>query len=260
MSNELLERVKIPGEIVKLPSAGQFYEPGVLAEEVSNGEVMVFPMSAFEEIYMKNISEIINGTAITKVFKRCIPQILKPEELYGKDVDQLLLMLRKITYGSTTTVTYKHNCKDAKNHKYDINLNVLISATKYIDPTTIGSRYTVVMENGQVVTLQPIKFKDIMDLLSDTTDYEAANDTILKEKLLTSTVKLIKSVDEITDQEKIEQWCRVIHKDWFHKISGAFSSEEEWGFDNHYVTKCLDCDQDISIEIPLNPMTFFLDS
>jgi hypothetical protein len=169
-------------------------------------------------------------------------------------------MLRKITYGSTTTVTYKHNCKDAKNHKYDINLNVLISATKYIDPTTISSKYTVVMDNGQVVTLQPIKFKDIMELLSDTNDYEDIDSTAMKEKLLVSTVKLIKSVDEITDSAKIEEWCRVIHKDWFQKISGAFSSEEEWGFDNHYVTRCLDCDGEISIEIPLNPMTFFLDS
>jgi hypothetical protein len=99
-----------------------------------------------------------------------------------------------------------------------------------------------------------------MDLLSDTNDYEDIDSTAMKEKLLVSTVKLIKSVDEITDSAKIEEWCRVIHKDWFQKISGTFSSEEEWGFDNHYITKCQDCDGEISIEIPLNPMTFFLDS
>lgn len=260
MTNELLANTKIPGEIIKLPSAGLFYDEGVLDESVTNGEVMVYPMSAFEEIHMKNISEIINGTAIPSVFSRCIPQILKPEELLGKDVDQLLLMLRKISYGSTFTVQHKHTCKKAKSHKYDINLNVLINATKYIDPTTIGNQYTVVMESGQVVLLQPIKFKDIIGLLSETSDFENEDKAKLEEKLLSSTVKMIRSVDGITDPAKIEEWARVIPRSWYNKIPGAFSSETEWGFDNHYKTTCVDCGEEITIEVPLNPMTFFLDS
>ena len=53
-TNPLLARVKIPGRIFQLPSAGIFYKNGELAEGIENGEVHVHPMTALDEINMKN--------------------------------------------------------------------------------------------------------------------------------------------------------------------------------------------------------------
>lgn len=260
MTNVLLDRLKLPGEIVKLPSGGLFYDEGVLAPDVVDGEVMVYPMSAYDDICMKNISEIVNGNAINIVFARCIPQILKPEELFGKDVDQLLLMLRKVSSGPTIQISYTHNCGDEVAHKYTIPLTPLIAASKNIDPTLVSTQYTVPLDNGQVVTLQPIKFKEILHIMQDANQFDSMSTVEMKTRMLDSTVKMIKAVDEVTDQEAISEWVHSLPKTEFTKITNAMNSNTNWGPSMMHTITCEDCQTEVEVEVPLNPLTFFLDS
>lgn len=260
MANVLLDRLKLPGEIVKLPSGGLFYEEGVLAPDVVDGEVMVYPMSAYEDICMKNISEIINGNAVNIVFARCVPQILKPEELFGKDVDQLLLMLRKVSSGPTVQISYTHTCEEAASHKYTIPLHHLISSSKNIDPTLVSTNYTVPLDNGQVVTLQPIKFKEILHIMQDANQFDTMSAVEMKTKMLDSTVKMIKAVDEITDQADIAEWVHQLPKTEFTKITDAMNNNTNWGPSMMFTITCEDCQEEVEVEVPLNPLTFFLDS
>jgi hypothetical protein len=259
MSSDIISNLRLPGETVKIPSSGLLYDDGVFAEGVKDGEVVVYPMSAFDELRMKNISDIINGTAITQVFRRCIPQILQPDELFEKDVNYLLMVLKKITYGNTVTIVYTHTCDKAKPHKYEIPLTPLISHTKYIDATTLSESYTIAMDNGQVVLLQPVKYKDILNIMRDTADYDAMSILELKEKILESTMKIIKSVDGNTNPKDIEDWCRAIPAPWFEQITNALSTSGEWGTQNSYEIECQDCKSETNIELPLNPLNFFLD-
>jgi|688.fasta_scaffold00062_90 hypothetical protein len=260
MSNELLLDFRLPGDLVRLPSRGFFYDEGVLAPDVVDGEVNVFPMSAYDEIYMKNISDIINGTSLSKVFAKCIPQILKPDELFSKDVDFLLLVLRKVTYGNNYTLEYTHTCEDAARHEYTIQLTKLISATRFIDPTSVGELSTIPMDNGQIVILHPIKFKDYLDMMKNAGDYESMSNSELQIKILESTLNIIHSVDGITDKNKILEWTKLIPVTWYEKIANALSASGEWGVVTSCEVTCLDCKEKILLELPLNPMTFFLDS
>lgn len=257
MTNQLIQN--LPGDLTRLPSNGLLYDEGVLDESVVNGEVNVYPMSAFEEIAMKDINGIINGTVITTVFTRCVPQVKRPECLYEKDVNHLLMVLRKITYGNTITITYEHDCENAKMHKYEIPLHQIINSAIYADPTSIQESYTAVMDNGQVVQLQPIKYTDIITLMQDAADYESLTRYELQLKMLESTVKLVKSVDGITDKEKIEEWCKSIPTTWFTKLTDAIVVGNNWGPQSSYQITCLDCQSELAIDIPLNPITFFLD-
>ena len=257
MTNQLIQN--LPGDLTRLPSNGLIYDEGILDESVINGEVNVYPMSAFEEVAMKDVNGIINGTTIPTVFARCVPQIKKPEELYEKDVNHLLMVLRKITYGNTITVTYQHNCENAKMHKYDIPLNSIINSVVYADPTAILESYTAVMENGQVVQLQPIRYIDIIKLMQDAADYESLSKFELQLKMLESTVNLVKSVDGETNKEKINEWCKKIPTTWFTKLTDAIVVGNNWGPQSAYPITCNDCQSEIAIDIPLNPITFFLD-
>lgn len=258
-ANSLIDNIKIPGEIVRLPSLGLFYDNGELDDTVQNGEVMVYPMSAFDEIAMRNIDNIINGTSITDVFTRCIPQILKPAELFGKDVDQLLLILRRITYGPMIDVIYKHTCKDAKDHKYSIDITEVINSTRSIDPTTITALYSVILENGQLVELRPIRFKDIVTIMQNSKDFSNTPLYEIQQKLVESTINIIHAVDGTTDKDKIKEWAAKIPAPWFKKISNALDVGNNWGPDSNHTITCIDCQQIMTVEIPLNPLTFFLD-
>jgi hypothetical protein len=81
--NPLLEKLKkkIPGETFRLPSRGLFYTNGELDPEVENGEIVIYPMTTVDELALRSPDMLFQGTAITQVIRRTVPQILKPERL-----------------------------------------------------------------------------------------------------------------------------------------------------------------------------------
>jgi hypothetical protein len=255
-TNPLLANIQIPGETVRLPSMGIFYK----SDEIigTNGEVHVHPMSAVDEIVMRSVDKLINGDSIVEVFTRCIPAITKPSELFAKDVDLLLLVLRKVTHGPQLDVQYKHNCENAEEHTYNILLDDLISNTISIDPTKVNEQYTVVVDSGQVVKLNPIRFKDIVKLMQETSINKEATPMQKQTSMINSTISIIASVDGVTDRNHIAEWAKTIPSKWFKKISDAIDASSDWGPSTNHTTICKDCKTEISFDIELNPLTFFL--
>ena len=109
-TNPLLSGFKMPGRIFQLPSRGILYTNGEINSTISEAEVHVKPLSAYDEITLKNPDMLFSGKALEQVFPVCIPDIEKPLELYGKDVDAALLFLRIVTYGSSYDITVNHSC------------------------------------------------------------------------------------------------------------------------------------------------------
>ena len=105
--NPLIERSRIPGEIHRLPSRGIFYTNGELDGSVRDGELQIFPMTLIDEITMKSPDLLFSGDAVKQVLGRCVPQVLKPGQLLSKDVDFLMLVIRKASYGDLE-INYKH--------------------------------------------------------------------------------------------------------------------------------------------------------
>ena len=254
--NPLLSRVEMPGSTFQLPSRGLFYDNGELRGDVEMGEVHVHPMSAFDEILMKTPDALFSGEAVHKVFLRCIPQILKPTELLAKDVDFLLVCLRQVTYGDEMDIRYIHNCKDAKNHQYTINISTFLQKAKKIDPTTLGNTYTTTLPNGQIIKLHPSKFKDVIKMYQDVNP-----DGATPEEELAMTVFVIKSiihsVDEVTDERMIEEWIKKIPAGWLADLSKIIDKASDFGPNFTFKTICKDCGEEIEIESPINPISFF---
>lgn len=255
--NPLLARVEMPGSTFQLPSRGLFYDHDELDSGVAMGEVHVHPMSAFDEILMKSPDHLFSGEAIEKVFKRCIPQIMKPLDLLSKDVDFLLVCLRQVTFGDELDITYRHNCKDANNNHYTVRLSEFINSTKKIDPTNIGSSYTVKLNNGQVVKLHPSKFKDILEMYQSS---ETGSLTVEQELEMAVLVvsSVISSVDDVTNPTHIREWIKTIPAGWISTLSEKIEAASDFGTDFTFQTKCKDCDKDIEIQTPVNPISFFM--
>jgi len=256
--NPLLERVEMPGSTFQMPSRGLFYNNGELHDSVELGEVHVHPMSAYDEILMRTPDALFSGEAVNKVFQRCIPEVIKPKDLLAKDVDFLLVCLRQVTYGETMEISYKHDCEGAKSNSYVMNITDSLQNTKKIDPTTVGSTYTVKLDNGQIVKLHPSKFQDVIKMYQEA----KPGDDRTPEEELEMTVFIIKSVifsvDGITDENKIKEWIKKIPSSWLKHLSKTIEDASDFGPSFTFHAKCKDCDADIEIESPINPISFFI--
>lgn len=258
VENPLLARIRLPGETHSLPSRGLFYTDGELDPSIKDGEVHIHPMTTIDEITMRSADLLFTGKAIEEIFKRCIPSVLKPHRLFQKDVDFLLTVLRKVTYGDEVEITYQHNCaSDAKIHSYNVNLPNILRHVKKINPTTIGSKFTVRMPNDQVVSVAPLRYDTMIEMLQLTDkDLSLQDREDMAVKLL---LNVIEKVDSVTEKSLIKEWLKQISAGWSRKIDEAIkSTQDDWGVDFNVIIQCLDCQQQVKVPAPLNPLFFFI--
>jgi len=254
-TNPLLERVKLPGETYTLPSQGLFYTHGELDESVNNGEVLIYPMNTMDELTLKTPDKLFSGEAITDVFRRCVPQIKQPMQLLAKDVDFIMVCLRKLTYGEFIDIKYQHNCTDSKEHPYSISVDPFINQTKRIDPTTITTNYTLKLDNGQTLKLAPPRIDVVLKIYQSTNDEDEAK---MSEGLFDTITGMVESVDDITDEKMIREWVQTIPAGWVHQISDKVEDLSDWGPEFASTVKCTDCGNNMTVTTPINPLAFFI--
>lgn len=254
-TNILLDRIRIPGETFRLPSGGLFYGPGILDEKVTDGEVHVFPMTAVDEIALKTPDLLFSGEAVCQIFARCIPDVLQPKKLLAKDVDFLLICLKKISYGPQMEITYKHTCEKAKDHSYVVQVDQFIRKSKRIDPSRVVSDFNVTLTNGQVVNMIPISFESYIAMMQvEDKEVDPMKQAI---RLCMSISQVIKSVDNITEKADIQGWLIKIPPMLMKQVTDCIEKTTQWGPDFMAGIKCKDCGQEVQVQAPLNPLAFF---
>jgi hypothetical protein len=255
--NPLLEKLKLPGRIFQLPSRGVFYTNGELATDVREGEVHVQPMSAMDEINLKNPDQLFSGTAVNLVFKQCVQGVEKPSDLLSKDVDAIMLFLRTVTYGPSYEFIARHHCEGGKEHTYVADIDQVINEMKLIDPTTIDELYTVTLKNGQVVKLRPNRYQQVLDLIKANENKTEISVDDQRKNLTMMLLGVIKSVDGITDAAKIQEWIGQIQSPMVNRIAEKIESVNDWGSNLKWKCVCRDCGKDFVVDIPINPVSFF---
>lgn len=257
-TNPLLQRLQIPGETFRLPSQGLFYTNGELREDVVDGEVHVFPMTAYDEIIFKTPDMLLSGKAVDEVFRRCIPQVLNPRGLLSKDVDYLITALRVITYGPEITLTYTHTCENAKPHDYTTSLQNILRAAKAIDPTSITSVYSITLQNGQSVKLRPTTFATVLELNQNLDRSDEANTLVaIQNNIMKVLIDMIEAVDDVTDREQIAEWVNALPAGWIRFMSEAIDKVSDWGVEFKATVTCKDCGTEIDMPFSANPVSFF---
>lgn len=254
--NPLLAKLRIPGETFRMPSQGLLYSEDVLSPEVKDGEVHIYPMSAWDEIIIRSPDKLYSGDAIVEVFARCIPQILEPRKLFVKDVDFLMVCLRKVTYGDEYKVNFLHNCKKAKRHEYPISMGSFIKHVKQIDPTSFNTLASVALPNGQIIVMKPLTYEKFIEITQDTREIETPEELI--ERTKNTFINVIDSVDGIQDKQLILEWLSSIPATWAKQMSTSIDTISDWGVEFIVKTACQDCGEEITLPVPVNPISFFI--
>ena len=217
-------------------------------------------MTAMEEVILNTPDKLMSGRAVVEIFSRCIPQVKKPGLLLSKDVDFLMVCLRMVTFGQFMEITFEHDCENAKEHSYMVDLQAMIRETRAIDATKLNEEYVHKTPNGQVVSLKPLTYTDIVQLYQ-TTALMKSDDLSEEEskKLIVDTLaSVIKSVDAVTDKAFILEWVEKIPLKWKRDIQKTAQSISQWGVEFETKHTCKDCGEDITIFVSPNPVSFFM--
>lgn len=258
--NPLLAALRIPGETFRLPSQGLFYNSTAIDETVHNGELELYPMTAIDEIIISTPDKLLSGKAITEVFTHCIPQIKDTSALLAKDVDFLMICLRMVSFGQFMEVTYTHSCENGHEHTYTVDLLDIIRKAKSIDPTTLNEEYKCTLPNGQVVSLKPMCYGDIIDLYQDTMTIktEDMSDQDAERMVINTMVSMVQSVDDVTNKEFIAEWLSQLKLGWKKELQQAIQAVSDWGIDMKSPQICKDCGDALNLQVSANPINFFI--
>lgn len=256
--NPLLAKLRvIDGLTVRLPSRGLLYTKGVeLHEDVVDGEIRVYPMTTRDELLLRSPDGLFGGTTIQTVFARCVPQVLDPSQLFFTDIDFIMVALRRISYGDEMTIEYKHSCDGAKDHTYNIRVDKLMAESREIDPMTVDEHFSVMLPSSQEVKLCPIRLVDMMRILQPPSQEEITEEQAEEEMVRLYMAQII-SVDGINDREMIYEWMRQLPTMYVKQIRERIAAAGDWGVSYSQDIKCRDCGEHVTINTPINPVTFF---
>lgn len=255
--NPLLVKAKLPGRVFQLPSGGWLYNDGELSENTQQGEIHVHQMSGIDEIVMKNPDMLFSGRAVEEVFNHCVPEIKKPFELAGKDVDAIMCFLRIATYGPMYNISIKHNCEHAKEHEYEVNIEDIVNRAIILDPSLVEKNYILTLPNGQVVKFHPVRYKNVVQTLQSLNNEDKMSAKELQDNIIENILNIIQSVDGIEDKKLIGEWLITISAPMMHLITSKVEAANNWGIEFKEKLICPDCGQEFFAEIPINPVSFF---
>lgn len=282
--NPLLDRFnKMPPETFRLPSGGVLYNNGEIDPEVTNGELILYPMTTVDEITIRSPDMLFQGTAITSVFSRCIPQVKKPLELLSNDVDFLLICLRIITYGNNLEIYWNcPKCSESDSKESEIDVKITREEpVSDVPPTTFDNirqtynvnlskivndaaplnyvnnpAFTLNVPTGEVVKLRPPTFKEMLKLYQYNTDKIDTPEEMV-EFILNSILSVIESVDGDSNKDDIKEWGKRCKAPVLTYIQNKIQEVNNWGSNHEYEFICPKCKHVSTGEVPLNPISFF---
>lgn len=275
-TNPLKQFFRKPGIWIKLPSQGKFYEARP-AELNDMGEIPVYPLTAKDELMLKNADSLLNGNAITQLISSCAPCIKDPVNMPSIDLDAILVAIKRCTYGDKMDVATQCDCAEGTTNEVSVDLNYLISNISVIDeipPIEHGSGVKIYtkpitvnhllklnwvqyeqIRNLQLAEQQNLPEKEKMDMLSKS--YEALTTESINVVCSSIDTVLLPDGIMVKDQSMIEEWVRDLSKPEYSKLEATIMNTNSKGVNKEFSVQCQKCNNVYKSTIDLNPTTFF---
>lgn len=188
MQNPLSHLFRQPALTITLPSQGRFWD----AESIDFGEtneLSVMPMTARDEISLKQPDSLMSGQGTVDVIKSCVPQIKNPWNIPSIDLDTILLGIRIATYGNTLDL---ETTVPEVNEKQTVQVD-LIQLMETLKSFTVNNVLTI--DQGIEVEIKPMNYKQLTKLALITYEEQRLMRTVLDSKM--------------SESEKIKEYQRI---------------------------------------------------
>lgn len=277
-TNPLADFYRNPKLYVTLPSGTNFYSKDVV-EMTEVGELPVYPMTAKDDILTKNPDALLNGDAVIKLVKSCVPAVKNPALLLAPDMEVLLIAIRQAS-SDTKFMEVDRNCPECNEpNRFDLDLSVALAESQEIEALK-----EVVLSNGLKVLISPTNYmhtiqgaKAVIEQNRQFQNIDVNNsDEQLKalgealEKLSTMNYEVIlKSIVSITipdtglvvdDVKQIADFLDNVEKAIGIELNDAVSQINNGGIQKEVEMQCGECEHVYTTPINYDPVGFFLNS
>lgn len=277
--NPLSQFYRKPGAYIRLPSGGRFYS--VPPKFTESGELAVYPMTAKDELTLKNPDALFNGEAVRQVLASVVPDITNVNEMPAGDVDVVLVAMRMASFGDDLNLTVNHNCEKSagRSQSITVSLGGIVGTMKPIQPSVGEIR----LGSGLVVHIRPYNLSDQSRLLkaqftsmrqiqamennealtveerTDIANREYANMIELAQQLLTGCVQKVVLPDgiEVTERKHIVEWMKNLDRASVDRLDQELKQFQEFGIIREVTTKCDYCGEEYKTDMLFDPTSFF---
>ena len=275
-SNPLKQFFRQPSIYIRLPSQGQFWEPGSI-DMPRNGEVPVLPMTAIDEMTYRTPDALFNGQAVVSVIESCIPCIKDAWQCPTIDLDTILIAIRLASFGHEMQIdTVCPHCSNSE--EYGVDLRNILDNLKAAD-------YTQNIINGDLeIYFRPLTYRQTTDntlrqfeeqkVLNVIPDVEMedqeklsrlnaalSNLTKLTIETLAQTISLVKTPNAtVSESEYITEWLANAPSSIFDRIKDHVIGLREVSEIKPLTINCVQCQQTFEQSITLDQAFFFGDA
>ena len=279
VANPLAGYYRRPGTYIELPSKGRFYK---IAPKVSDtNELAVYPMTAKDELALKNPDSLLNGEALKQVIQSVCPDIKNVNEIPAPDIDAILVAMRMASYGDDMELDVSHGCEQSKgkSQRITVGLGGILATIREI-PEEVG---LVTLSTGVQVALKPytleaqsrllrIQFTTMRQLQSmeandsATVDQKAdvANNGYnvlvdLSQETLAQSIISVTLPDgtAVTNYSHIFEWVKNLDRASNERLDGELKRFGEFGITRTVKVKCEHCGEDYTSDMLFDPTSFF---
>ena len=273
-SNPLQKYFRQPSIYMRLPSGGKYYPADVL-DMPENGELPVFPMTAFDEITYRTADALFNGSAVVNVIQSCVPAIKDAWQVPAMDIDTILVSIRIASYGHEMEFeSVCPACGDENN--YALDLRMVMENIGHPD-------YTKTVQTGDVeIVFKPLSYKQansnsmkqfedqkLIEMLpeSDLPDEEKLQ--LIKDAYLKLTEYTIQGIADsiqhiragdniVTDKHHIAEFVRNADRKIFEKIREVIVQQKADSEIKPVSITCNKCEHTYESPLTLDASNFFV--
>lgn len=280
-ANPLSDYFRQPGTYISLPSNGRYYKEA--PKLTDSNELAIYPMTAKDELRLKNPDALFNGEAMRGVIKSSCPDIVNVDEIPSADVDMILVAIKMASYGDDMPMDISHGCNEAdgKSQRINVSLGQIIGTLKPI-PDKLG---IVKLSNNLQIHLRPYNLKDQSRLLKMQFDSmrslqaseqreeaverqtEIANTgfaqlvDLSQDLLIGAILKVVIPGDdadnEITDRKHIGDWLMNLDRGSVDRLEEELKAFQEYGIIREITAECDYCKEQYKTDMLFDPTSFF---
>ena len=275
-NNPLHKYFRKPSIYIKLPTGGKF-NPEISTSQLD--EIGVLPMTAIDEITLKNPDALLNGEALISLVASCCPDIPNPRGMCNIDVEALFLAIQYATYGSE--LTHTHTCKSCEEQSdFNIDINVILNRfpdIEEVEPVEFdGLKIHLQPPTVEAITrlaLIDLEQQRIVRSIQDTYGDEVMKEDELARRfyssfrtiaehnveLLANTINYIETPDgDVTDYDAISEFLENIPTKVVNEINEKIKFLSKKPEDaTTFEFSCPECEEKDKVVLEVNPVNFF---
>tara|TARA_A200000159_G_C7261279_1_gene313192 strand:- start:37 stop:891 length:855 start_codon:yes stop_codon:yes gene_type:complete len=279
-NNPLSGFYRAPKMYTKIPSGGKYYEDKII-DWPDADELPVYPMTAKDEMIMKNPDALLNGEAVAQVIQSCVPCIKEPRKMISNDVDTLLIAIQGATYGDEIKVTSKcpecetenvgaasvEGCLDAmvtvqEDYKFETDSGLEITIQPFLYENTIQAGLANFKTQRSLQALQEVK--DEMEQLK-TFNENFKSIAGLNFQLIVDSVNSISGEADgekfiVTDTNSIREFLENCEASIGNEIEKQIADVNALGVNKEFQQVCEECEHVYPATIGFDPVNFSMAS